>query len=909
MAENPDLGIVIGAVGADLYTQELKRVKDATDKAFNSLAGSSKKGSEAVKALGQQFPVLGRVASFATNPITLAVSAVAGLGVGFIKATKSASSFNNEFLQLQNLNLGATAGQLAGLRDTVLDTAIDTGRGAEEISKAFFDIQSGTNLDTAGIKSATTEIANFATATGADFTVLVDGAVKQLRAFGLGAEDINDVLASQFAVIDQGITTFEDYAKVQVEFAGASASAGQSVDSANSIFAAFTATAKSSRIAATLTKQAFIDLGRQSTIDGLKSIGVEFFDTEGKARDVRDVVTDLVPVLQGLNDAEFATLKENIGGSEGIRGLLDNARNSGNELLGVFDEFKNAKDAFDLEDLLKNAQGDFQTLSNIARNQLNTVLIQLGQLTLPNLARILNVVGNGIQAVSRFVNENSQLIKALGAGVVTAVAVFGAWKIASIALRSAIAFGPVVSAVTTATIALSTALISGTGIIGGATIAVRAFATALNVTPLGLFATALGVAVTALLAFRTEAEESEGEVLSFVETLGLIDPSTQQTVDNIGIAFQKVRTGASTSVEEIAKLETALADVNAQIAEAVQDQGVGAVRLTVSDEDRLTTDELVDLNKDEVIGELEGLRSEIEQGIYKIRNIQKTGNKPIIDPVPVAGSVDAISAKIADLTKQLNEDVPAGSQGFIELTREINQLNEVLDLANERTKALTGGIDGIDTQAIAGIGTDLSQPLRQLREESEGIGESLEGATTPLERFLGNLSAQGADITGLAEDFEELGATIKGVAVDALGQFAFGIGEAIGQGSGFKDVLIDLGRSLLVEVPKYIGLFLLQTGVGLGFPAGAPFILGGVALLGASGIASGLLNRAGGSGGGEVTPISNTGGVDIAQSRDLSSFSGGAGGGQNVNVFIDGREISSIIKNRIDIESELQLGG
>jgi hypothetical protein len=60
--------------------------------------------------------------------------------------------------------------------------------------------------------------------------------------------------------------------------------------------------------------------------------------------------------------------------------------------------------------------------------------------------------------------------------------------------------------------------------------------------------------------------------------------------------------------------------------------------------------------------------------------------------------------------------------------------------------------------------------------------------------------------------------------------------DALGTGNAFSSGMIalikGLGEALLVEVPKYIGIFLLETGVALGFPAGLPFILGGCGLAG-----------------------------------------------------------------------------
>ena len=56
--------------------------------------------------------------------------------------------------------------------------------------------------------------------------------------------------------------------------------------------------------------------------------------------------------------------------------------------------------------------------------------------------------------------------------------------------------------------------------------------------------------------------------------------------------------------------------------------------------------------------------------------------------------------------------------------------------------------------------------------------------------------------------------------------------------SSFVDALLD---TVLVAVPKMLGLFLLQSSLALSFPAGVPFAIAGLALVGLSGLAKGLL--------------------------------------------------------------------
>lgn len=71
-----------------------------------------------------------------------------------------------------------------------------------------------------------------------------------------------------------------------------------------------------------------------------------------------------------------------------------------------------------------------------------------------------------------------------------------------------------------------------------------------------------------------------------------------------------------------------------------------------------------------------------------------------------------------------------------------------------------------------------------------------------------------------------------------LGEVASGTKSAKDAFAVFTKTMLDL---ILVQVPKLLGVFLLQGAVTLGFPAGIPLALAGLALVGFSGIAGGLL--------------------------------------------------------------------
>src|SRR5690606_36583605 len=97
----------------------------------------------------------------------------------------------------------------------------------------------------------------YSLATGADVNDSMNATTKAMKAFGMKVEDIDKLLESNAKAVQVGITTFDELAKVQTVYAGATASAGQSVDVGNKVFAMFTSIAKSGDLAANMTKTFF----------------------------------------------------------------------------------------------------------------------------------------------------------------------------------------------------------------------------------------------------------------------------------------------------------------------------------------------------------------------------------------------------------------------------------------------------------------------------------------------------------------------------------------------------------------------------------------------------------------------------------------------------------------------------
>lgn len=374
---------------------------------FNKSRIGAEKFKKNLEGIRGEVPLLDRGFRLLASPVGATAIAAGGLFAVLRKSNQEAQKFNNQFLELKNLNLDKTAAQIERLKNNVLGNSFITGRDAASTSTAFFDVQSATGKYGKEVNDIVAKLAKFSTATKADFNGSVEGAAKSIGIFNIQAKELDQFLASSAKTVQVGITTFDQLAKVQVEYAGAAAAANQGFDEGNKLFALFSKNAKSVDIAANLTKTAFQDLTKGSTIKGFSKIGVNLFDAKGQMMGIDRIASQLVPKLAEMSDLKFAKFKEAVGGSEGIKALLDQLKTSGDGVLQLFTDFDNSK--FNLDDAFKNALTDAETLQTMLDNKLSTSFAMLGQSTQPIMNNLTAGAIHFLDKVSFAIDDIRQL--------------------------------------------------------------------------------------------------------------------------------------------------------------------------------------------------------------------------------------------------------------------------------------------------------------------------------------------------------------------------------------------------------------------------------------------------------------------------------------------------------------------
>ncbi len=103
----------------------LKTQMDGVDQSFGKLDKAASRFKlnqlEAMDAMTGQFPMLQQGLALMTNPYVAGAAAVAALGAVLYKSVDAAAEFNNQFLELRNLNTDKSQAELERLKDSVLN--------------------------------------------------------------------------------------------------------------------------------------------------------------------------------------------------------------------------------------------------------------------------------------------------------------------------------------------------------------------------------------------------------------------------------------------------------------------------------------------------------------------------------------------------------------------------------------------------------------------------------------------------------------------------------------------------------------------------------------------------------------------------------------------------------------------
>lgn len=248
-----------------------------------------------------------------------------GLGSAFVKGTKEALSFQDQLVRISQV----TGTSLSGLKELVDEvTRLSTGFGVS--SKDL--LESSETLAQAGlpIKEVKTALDALAKTTLAptfkDAKNTVEGMIAAMAQFKIPASELEREFGAINAVSAAFAVESDDIVTAIRRTGGAFKSAGGNLRELTALFTSVRSTTReSAETIATGFRTIFTRLQRGSTIEFLKTLGIELTDAKGRFVGAYEAISRLSSVLgklAGSGDVRFSQVIEELGGFRQVEKVI-----------------------------------------------------------------------------------------------------------------------------------------------------------------------------------------------------------------------------------------------------------------------------------------------------------------------------------------------------------------------------------------------------------------------------------------------------------------------------------------------------------------------------------------------------------------------------------------------------------
>ncbi len=295
--------------------------------------------------------------------ITKGIAAI-GIGKLFSEAVKTGMDFEAQMSRVKAIS-GATGEEFAKLKEQAKQLGADTAFSATEAAEGMENLASA-GFSTSEIIAAMPGMLDLAASSGEDLASSADIAASTLRGFGLEASSaghVADVLAKNAAETNAAVADTGEAMKyvapvaksMGIEFEETAAAIGIMAD------AGIKGSQAGTTLRGALSRIAKPTKAMQETMD---SLGLSFYDSNGKMKSLADITEMLETKMSGLTDEQKNQALITLFGQESLSGMMALMDRGSGEVRKLTDEYKNcdgsAKDmAKTMQDNLSGAVEEF----------------------------------------------------------------------------------------------------------------------------------------------------------------------------------------------------------------------------------------------------------------------------------------------------------------------------------------------------------------------------------------------------------------------------------------------------------------------------------------------------------------------------------------------------------------------
>ena len=346
-------------------------------------------------------PVRG-IINLLKNPV-FQVGAVLGVSVGLKDTIETYKDFEAAMSQVQAIS-GATGSELTRLTNKAKEMGATTKFTAQESAEAF-NYMAMAGWKTEDMLGGIEGILSLAAASGENLATTSDIVTDALTAFNMKASDagrFSDVLAAAAANANTTVSGMGETFKYAGSMAGA---LGYSIEDVALMTGLMANTGIKATMAGTALNSIFTRLSTNTNgaADAMSDLGIEFFTSEGNARDLSDVMGELRKATAGMTAEQKSNLANTIAGTEAQKGLLAILNASEEDYNKLADAINNADGAAAnmSATMMDNLQGSITLL----QSAVDGVKISFGERLSPYVRSLADWLTDQMPAVEQGLDE------------------------------------------------------------------------------------------------------------------------------------------------------------------------------------------------------------------------------------------------------------------------------------------------------------------------------------------------------------------------------------------------------------------------------------------------------------------------------------------------------------------------
>ena len=248
--------------------------------------------------------------------VGIAMAVVGAVGLKFFFSSSKMFIEYQRQVALTKTQVDDFTTSMQQLSDIGLNVARNIAVPFQQIQPALFDIFSSMDVN---VHEAEILLENFSKAAVAGQVEIQDaarGTIAILNAYNLPAKEVTRILDIQFKLVQKGVGTYEEFAKVFGRIVPAATRSGQSFETVAAMLAFMTRNGQSAAQASTAAARALELFTHPKAVDNLAKLGVKVKDAKGNFLPLIDILKDLRTELNKMPPADrVATIVDVFRGS------------------------------------------------------------------------------------------------------------------------------------------------------------------------------------------------------------------------------------------------------------------------------------------------------------------------------------------------------------------------------------------------------------------------------------------------------------------------------------------------------------------------------------------------------------------------------------------------------------------